>query len=366
VHLRSLCSTTSARAVAATVIVGAADPHLRQLSKVTYLPPPHIMADNYDEEQFLWPQSDSPLFVPHSPSTPPHFTFPQMQHQPTRRNPAPQRSGAQQVKYESRPFASLNSSFASGAGSGLDSASSSISSTPQSSFSMRSRDSQHQSRGKRPTRRSQSLSQGRAGIVEEGESSSRSSKRRRVEVESNEPLASNNSFMGDDFNLDVEWENMEFYGDEEREVRPEIIDLTDDSPAITHTAREVQAARGLESLARITQRSTRVEDIGNYSLPTGSGTLGSRAAPIFIDEEESPARVTVQATVQQADAQREASVEVLEHFVARQHQEAVAAQFSSNGEQQTSFNNMTCVICMDVPRNLSMVPCGKSQRVKLG
>jgi hypothetical protein len=171
--------------------------------------------------------------------------------------------------------------------------------------------------------------------------------------------------MEDDFDLDVEWENMDFYGEEERETRPEIIDLTDDSPAITHTAREVQAARGLESLARITQRSTRVEDIGHYNLPTGSGTLGSRAAPIFIDEEETPVRVTAQAPLQQAEAQREASVEVLEHFVARQHQEAVAAQFSSNGEQQTSFNNMTCVICMDVPRNLSMVPCGKPQFVSL-
>jgi hypothetical protein len=171
--------------------------------------------------------------------------------------------------------------------------------------------------------------------------------------------------MENDFDLDVEWENMQFYGNEEREIRPEIIDLTDDSPGITHTAREVQAARGLESLARITQRSSRVEDIGNYNLPTGSGTLGSRAAPIFIDEEETPVRVTLQAPVQQAEAQREASVEVLEGFVARQHQEAVAAQFSSNGEQQTSFNNMTCVICMDVPRNLSMVPCGKSQCVSL-
>jgi len=129
----------------------------------------------------------------------------------------------------------------------------------------------------------------------------------------------------------------------------------------------------LESLARTNRRPSRLDDGGLFdSLATINGgsdnissrRLGSRAAPILIDDIETPMRLIhwtalPRPQLTQPTPIQDTSVEVLEQLVARQPEEAVTSQSTFvNGETIITFNNMTCVICMDTPRNLSMVPCG--------
>lgn len=302
------------------------------------------------DDDSLQPDS-SPLFVPQSSyRRPGDLTY---SNSPVFRNGAKHTNEANRQPHSPGSFASLASTRAS-AGSTTPT---SNSSTPHSIFSM----NQHgnsRTRSRQFTSRDQDDYWSDEDIFE-----GPSKKRRRTEGnDRNSSDASGSRF--DVFNDDFESHVSNRY----RAAQPEVIDLTEPSPVNTHSRREVQAARGLESLGRSHGGGRQVKFASDDTRARDDGTV---TAPICIEDLETPvgpkAASPRRKTSSLLPPKRESSIEIIEaqEFQSRLQAEAVAAQSNTKGHGITTFNNMTCAICMDVPRNLSMVPCGKSHRTIL-